>query len=436
MQKQIITIAGAESGHTPGIVSTMLERKDFEIEELRLYDIDSEKNKDMETIINYLFEKNGSDIKLTKTEDPKEAFTGVDFVFSQIRVGKMEMRELDEKIPLKHGLVGQETCGLGGFAYGMRSIPQILELIGFIQKYAPKAWILNYTNPETIVAEVVRREYPDAKIINACDMTIGIEDIIAKSFGYDRKNWVQTYYGLNHFGWYDSIYDVELGREIMPELMEKIKEKGLDVKDFAESWQQTFRNLETIVENFPTNIPNNYLEYYLYPNLFVEQADPNYTRANEIMDGRLKELKENVERIRNKKDLEDVNYEAGNHGEYLIDIALSILHNKNGRFMLIVPNKGAIPNLREDAVVEVPCYVNRAGVEPVSLRFDIPDFHKGMMEVQVASEKLLVDAYFEKSYQKALEAFTLNQTVPNANVAKKILDEFMEVNKEYWVELK
>jgi len=104
--------------------------------------------------------------------------------------------------------------------------------------------------------------------------------------------------------------------------------------------------------------------------------------------------------------------------------------------MLIVPNKGAIPNLREDAVVEVPCYVNATGVEPVSLRFDIPDFHKGLMEAQVASEKLLVDAYFEKSYQKLLEAFTLNQTVSDARDAKKVLDEFIEVNGDYWPEFK
>lgn len=103
--------------------------------------------------------------------------------------------------------------------------------------------------------------------------------------------------------------------------------------------------------------------------------------------------------------------------------------------MLIVPNKGAIPNLRQDAAVEVPCYVNAAGVEPISLRFDIPDFHKGLMEAQVASEKLLVDAFFEESYQKALEAFTLNQTVPNATIAKKVLDEFIEVNGDFWPEL-
>ena len=104
--------------------------------------------------------------------------------------------------------------------------------------------------------------------------------------------------------------------------------------------------------------------------------------------------------------------------------------------MLIKANKGSIPNLRDDASVEVPCYVNANGAEPISLRKSIPDFHKGLMEAQVASEKLLVDAFFENSYYKALQAFTLNQTVPNADVAKKVLYEFINVNGEYWPDLK
>lgn len=431
----VVAIAGAGSGYTPGIILTMLNHEEFNLKEVRLYDIDAERNKDMEVIIEYILKNGNYDIKLVRTEDPEEAFTGTDFVFSQIRVGGMELREKDEKIPLKHGAVGQETCGLGGFSYGMRSMKGLLELVGFIQEYAPEAWILNYTNPETIIAESVRRVYPDAKIVNACDMTIAIEDRVANSFGYDRENWIPVYYGLNHFGWYDSIYDTKLGRDVMPELIEKIREEGIDVSNEEPSWAQTYQNMRVIVENFPTHLPNNYLEYYLYPDMILEQANPEYTRANQIMDGRLQEIKDTVNEIQNNPDLESINYESSEHGQYIVDIAVSILNNKNERFNLIVPNKGAIPNLREDAVVEVPCYVNARGVEPISLRFDIPDFHKGLMEAQVASEKLLVDAFFEKSYQKALEAFTLNQTVPNATVAKNILDDFIEANGEYWPEL-
>lgn len=428
----VVAIAGAGSGYTPGIVLTMLNNPDFDVKEIRLYDNDVVRNDDMEVIINYILKEGKYNITLVATEDPKEAFTGVDFVFSQIRVGQIEMRQKDEKIPLSYGLVGQETCGLGGFSYGMRSMLGFLELVGHIQEYAPEAWILNYTNPETIIAEAVRRAYPDAKIVNACDMTIAIEEIIEESFDYDRKNWIPVYYGLNHFGWYDSIYDVSLGRDVMPEIIEKIRAEGLDVSNQVPTWAQTYENMRVLVENFPTHLPNNYLEYYLYPNMIIDQTDINYTRADMIRDGRLKEIKDNVEAIKTGTNLESVDYQSSEHGQYIVDIAVSIIHNKNDRFMLIVPNKGAIPNLREDAVVEVPCYVNAKGVEPISLRFDIPDFHKGLMEAQVASEKLLVDAFFDNSYQKALEAFTLNQSVPNATVAKQILDDFIEANGDYW----
>src|SRR5690625_1594226 len=436
MQKQTITIAGAGSGYTPGILLTMLNHEDFGVDEIRLYDNDAEKNKDMEIIMNFIIEKGNYEVTLLRTENPKEAFSGTDFVFSQIRVGKIDMREKDEKIPLKYGLVGQETCGLGGFSYGMRSMKGFLELVGHIQEHAPEAWILNYTNPETLIAEAVRREYPDAKIVNACDMTISIEELAAESFGYNRENWISVYYGLNHFGWYDSIYDMELKLDIMPELLEKFENEGLSIEGLESSWTQKYENMIKIVKNFPTHLPNNYLEYYLYANLVVEQSDPDYTRANMIMEGRLSKIKETVKNIQNQENLDQIDYESSEHGKYIVDLAASILNNKNDRFMLIVPNKGAIPNLREDAVVEVPCYVNANGVEPISLRFDIPEFHKGLMEAQVASEKLLVDAFFENSYQKALEAFTLNQTVPNADVAKKVLDEFIEANGDYWVELK
>lgn len=432
--KQVVTIAGGGSGYTPGIVLTMLNHEDFKVKELRLYDDDPIKNEKMGIIIEHILENGNYDVTFKRTENPKEAFTGTNFIFSQIRVGKIEMREKDEKIPLKHGIVGQETCGLGGFSYGMRSMKGFLKLVGHIQEYAPDAWILNYTNPETIVAEAIRREFPDAKIINACDMTIGIEEIIADSFNLDRSNWIPVYYGLNHFGWYDSIYDVSLGRDIMPEILERFKNEGVDVSGEEASWAQTYENMKVIIENFPTHIPNNYLEYYLYPNMIVEQSDPEHTRANQIMEGRLQKIDDTVEQIKNGE-ATDLDYESSGHGQYIVDIAASILHNKNDRFMLIVPNKGAIPNLREDAVVEVPSYVNATGVEPISLRFDIPDFHKGLMEAQVASEKLLVDAFFENSYQKALEAFTLNQTVPNATVAKNVLDELIEANGDYWPEL-
>jgi maltose-6'-phosphate glucosidase len=436
-----ITIAGGGSTYTPGIVQALLNDLDkLPIKKLVLYDNDPQRNRDMYLIIDFMLKKKGvCHVELVETTKPKEAFSKCDFVFTQIRVGGLEMREKDEKIPLKYGLIGQETCGLGGFAYGLRSIKGLLEIVGYVQDYSPEAWILNYTNPESIVAEAVRRQYPKAKILNACDMTISIEETIAVNYGYDRKNWISDYYGLNHFGWYTKIYDKSLKRDIMPEIIRKLSISPMKVADFNagdESWQETYSMMSVMTKNFPQNIPNSYLQYYLYPDIAVEHADKEYTRANKVMNGREKNTKEMARKICEGKKEDILNFNFGEHGQYIVDMAISILHDLHQRFMLIVPNKGAIPNLREDAVVEIPAYVGATGVEPISLRGNICDFHKGLMEAQVAAEKLLVDAYFEGSYQKALQAFTLNQTVPSARVAKLVLDDMMGANKAYWPELK
>ncbi|MGY3751076.1 family 4 glycosyl hydrolase [Vagococcus acidifermentans] len=437
-----VVIVGGGSSYTPGIVQALIASRDrFDFSELILYDIDNQRNDDMLLIVEYQIGKEGLEhcITVNATSDPKIAFTQADFIFSQIRVGGLKMREQDEKIPLKHGLVGQETCGLGGFSYGLRTIKEILNIVEYVQIYAPEAWILNYTNPETIVSEAVRRAFPRIKMINACDMTISIEETIARNYGYDRKNWIPVYYGLNHFGWYKSIYDKSLDRDIMPEILERLKNEGLKVASFNEgdtTWQEAWEMMAKIVTNFPDAVPNNYLEYYLYSEETVEKMDLNYTRANMVMDSRERRTKIMAEKIRNHVGGNILDFNFGEHGQYIVDMAVSILNDDHGRYMLIVENKGAIPNLRDDAMVEVPSYVGRTGVEPISLRFEIDDFHKGLMEAQNAAEKLLVDAYFEESYDKALKAFTLNQTVPNANVAKKVLDEFIVANEGYWPKLK
>ena len=430
-----ICIAGAGSTYTPGIINTLLLNLEaFPVTEVRLYDIDENQNHRSKTIIEYLLKKSELKMKVIATTNPELAFNGVEYVFSQIRAGGLKMRESDEKIPLEHGLVGQETCGLGGFSYGMRSMKGFLQLMEEITTYAPNAWILNYTNPETIVAEAVRRKFPKAKIINACDMVISIEKTLADIYNYDHDNWIVTYYGLNHFGWFKSIFDRKERREIMPEIITKALEKGVWLEQGDDSWKETYQNLGRMIEYFPDAIPNNYLEYYLMPDEKVKKANPNYTRANHVIENRVKYMDSFYQAILSNDEDSLSNYKMENevHGQYIMSIAISLHNDLSQRFNLIVPNKGAIPNLREDAVVEIACYVNAQGVVPISLREDISDFHKGMMEAQVAAEKLLVDAYFEESYQKALQAFTLNQTVPSMIVAKKVLDDMIIANGEQW----
>lgn len=433
-----IVIVGGGSTYTPGIVKALLEKHDqFPFSTIMLYDNDSVRNLGMKQLVQYMLnqEELAEMVTLQESTDPKVAFKDADFIFSQIRVGGFEMREQDEKIPLKYGVIGQETCGLGGFAYGLRSIKGFLEVLAEIEKYAPDAWVLNYTNPEALISEAVSRKFPHLKVINACDMTISIEETIAINYGYNRDNWVPTYYGLNHFGWYSSIYDKELERDVMPEIIERLINEGMQVADFNagdQTWQDAWDLMRIMTTDFPEYLPNNYLSYYLYSDLNVEKINPDYTRANYIMDNRFKNTEDMIDKVKNHSEGNILNFNFGSHGQYIVDMAISIIHDDHQRYMLIVQNNGAIPNLRSDAMVEIPAYVGRSGVEPIRLGFDINDFHKGLMEAQNAAEKLLVDAYFEGSYNKALQAFTLNRSVPSVTIAKKILDDFIEANGDYW----
>lgn len=155
-----------------------------------------------------------------------------------------------------------------------------------------------------------------------------------------------------------------------------------------------------------------------------------------VMDGREKDMYDQVRLIKESGGAHEVNLNLFNaFGDFIVDVACSIAYNNADRYLVIVENNGSIPALPNDAMVEVPCYLRKWGPEPVVIG-NIPQFHLGMMQQQLAAEKLIVDAYFENSYQKALEAFTMNKTVPSAKVARKILDKMIEANRGYWPELR
>ena len=172
-----VTIAGGGSTFTPGIALMLLKERDrLPVNKICFYDNFAERQETVAKACEIYFKENAPEIEFSYTTDPETAFTGIDFVLAHIRVGLYAMRELDEKIPLKYGVVGQETCGPGGIAYGMRSIGGVIEILDYMEKWSPNAWMLNYSNPAAIVAEACRVLRPDSKIINICDMPIDLMD--------------------------------------------------------------------------------------------------------------------------------------------------------------------------------------------------------------------------------------------------------------------
>ena len=411
MKKFSIAVAGGGSTFTPGIVLMLLENLDkFPIRQIKFYDNDAERQEVIAKACDIIIKEKAPDINFVYTTDPETAFTDVDFVMAHIRVGKYAMREKDEKIPLRHGVLGQETCGPGGISYGMRSIGGVIELVDYMEKYSPNAWMLNYSNPAAIVAEATRRLRPNSKILNICDMPIGIEIRMAEMLGLkSRKDMVIRYFGLNHFGWWTDIRDKE-GNDLMPALREKVAKIGYNVEIEGEnteaSWNDTFTKARDVFAIDPTTMPNTYLKYYFFPDYVVEK-------------GTAKDSKLHVD----------------DHASYIVDLARAIAYDTKERMLLIVENDGAISNFDPTAMVEVPCIVGSNGPEKI-VQGKIPQFQKGLMEQQVSVEKLTVEAWIEGSYQKLWQAITLSRTVPSASVAKAILDDLIEANKDFWPVLK
>ena len=440
MKKFSIVVAGGGSTFTPGIVLMLLENLDkFPIRQIKFYDNDAERQEVIAKACDIIIKEKAPDINFVYTTDPETAFTDVDFVMAHIRVGKYAMREKDEKIPLRHGVLGQETCGPGGIAYGMRSIGGVIELVDFMEKYSPNAWMLNYSNPAAIVAEATRRLRPNSKILNICDMPIGIEIRMAEMLGLEsRKDMVIRYFGLNHFGWWTDIRDKH-GKDLMPELKEKVAKIGYNVEIEGEnteaSWNDTFTKARDVFAVDPTTLPNTYLKYYLFPDYVVEHSNPNHTRANEVMEGREKFVFGECRTIAEKGTAKDSKLHVDDHASYIVDLARAIAYNTKERMLLIVENDGALSNFDPTAMVEVPCLVGSNGPEKI-VQGKIPQFQKGLMEQQVSVEKLTVEAWIEGSYQKLWQAITLSRTVPSASVAKAILDDLIEANKDFWPVLK
>ena len=435
-----LVIAGGGSTYTPGIVKSLLVQKDrFKLNELVLYDNNAERQEAVGVIVRHVVEMFDPELKLTLTTDPEVAMTDADFIFAQMRVGLYAMREQDEKIPLKYGVVGQETCGPGGIAYGLRSIPDIMQLIDYMEAYSPNCWMLNYSNPASIVAEACRVLRPNSKIINICDMPVGTLRRMSYIVGKTPKDLDVKYYGLNHFGWWTSVKGKD-GTDYTPQLIDYVSKNGyltqkaIETQHMDASWQETHRKAADLLAVTPDCLPNTYLKYYLFPDYVVEHSDPNYTRANEVINGREKNVFGAARAITASGEFKGDEFSIDNHASFIVDLARAIAYNTHERMLCIVENKGAISNFDPHAMVEVPCLVGNDGPEPLC-QGEIPTFQLGMMNQQVAVEKLVVEAYCEHSYQKLWQALTLSKTVPSAKVAKEILDDLIVANKDYWPEL-
>lgn len=188
--------------------------------------------------------------------------------------------------------------------------------------------------------------------------------------------------------------------------------------------------MQVMLQDNPEYLPNTYLQYYLYPEKMVAKEDINNTRARQVINGREKRVFELNQRIIDAGTTAQETLHADIHGRYMVRVASSLAYNLNDVYLVIVPNNGAISNLQADAMVEVPAALGNEGPKVFNVG-TIPTFQKAMIESQLGYEKLVVDAWYEGSKQKLINALTLNRTVVNVPKAKAITEQLLEENRAY-----
>lgn len=416
-----IAIVGAGSGYMPGVVRGLLHRADdLAGTELACYDIDPAHLDVMARLARNMFAARGAALTVSSHTALKAALDGASYVFTTFRPGGLAARHLDESIPLKHGVVGQETAGPGGFLMALRSVPVLLDVAA---KADPGAWIVNYTNPTNVVTDAVARR-TGARIIGLCDQYIGDTEMWADLLGLPSDGLEADWIGLNHATWAERLrLD---GRELdLPLLLDDLEVPG----GGATPWRDPSRMAE--LAKALGFLPNSYAKYYFFHDQVVEELRAKgTTRAQDIL-AMLPGYYEQVAAESHKPDPDPSRERGGGeHGEFAVDV-ICALHRDEGRRMIVnTRNNGAVSSLDDDAIVEVPSLVGRSGPVPLTMG-PLPAPVRGLTQAIHAYERLASDAAVTGDRRTALQALMAHPFVRSKHTAEKILDEGLAAHRDH-----
>ncbi len=424
-----ISVIGGGSAYTPGLAEGLVAiHKEVPFTEVWLMDIDAPKLNTVGKVVEKIINDYNPDIRVCLTENRVEAIKDSAFILCQIRVGGLKGRVIDEKIPLKYNCIGQETCGAGGFAMALRSIPVMMDIAKDIEKYAPEGWLINYSNPSGMVAAALAK-HSKIKAVSICDVPIGIQHYIAKALKVSRKRVDLDYVGLNHYGWFRKVS--LLGKDVSPML--RGLAKRVNIANFLSiDDAKTKEELEMSLRIFNKLgfLPSPYLQYYyLQKESLEKQLNSPKTRGEVVLDIE-KELLQHFDEVNSGADKLWKARGGQWHSELMVSILSSIYNDKKEEYIINVLNNGSVPGMADDDCVEIPCFVDKKGITPKKVAKPDIDI-LGQMQLMAAYEKLTVEAAIEGSYEKALKALNMNPLVPSLEIAEKILDEYMEAHGDF-----
>ncbi|MFZ5815096.1 MAG: 6-phospho-beta-glucosidase [Bacillota bacterium] len=421
-----LVIIGGASAYTPDIIDGLLkERELFAGGELCLHDVDEVNLKLIQRLAQGLVRAAEADLRVTATLDRAEAIGGARFILTQPRVGGLKHRALDERIPLKHGVIGQETLGPGGLSFAWRTIPVILEIVEQARQLAPEAWIINYANPAGMVTEAVIQRFPDARFIGLCDMPTGVQWAIGKLLRVDFHRIALDYAGINHAGWAPRV--TLDGEEITDRLRRWVRLLG-PVAGVLPLTEET-GTLRLFREH--DMVPDPYLRYYYYTDRILKKLQSSAkTRAEELME-RLPQLYGHYEVV-SAQDQPVLRQHRGHqsHSDLASQVIAAMAANRRTRFVIQQRNGGAVPNLPADEAAQFPAWVDGAGFEPIP-QPPLPSEEGELIRRIKAAERLNVQAALSGDRKLAVEAAAINPLVPSRAQAERIVEELLHVHREF-----
>lgn len=414
-----IAVIGGGSTYTPELIKGLLEiHSEIPIESVWLCDVKEGQTK-LEIIFEFIKRLVKGEFKIFKTLKPEEALIDADFVIFQFRPGFLKGRELDESLPLKYNLIGQETTGMGGFSSALRAFRIVEEYINLVEKYS-KAIVINFTNPSGHVTEFVLNYLGFERFIGLCNIPINLLKNISEILNCNMDDIFLKYYGLNHLTFLERIYlkNKDVTEEVFKKMI--VSSSRFPITDFPK-WLISSLSM----------FPNPYLRYYLMRETMLKRIMEKELRAKEVM-----KIEKKLLDIYKKA--EEIPFELSERGGSMYSTAaahlIRDLAKGSGKVHILnTKNEGAIVNLPNDYVMEIPCYVKGGKVFPVSIG-KADEFALAFIHVIKMYERLTIKAYLDKSKDYALKAILIHPLGPDVEKAQEFLKELLNANKG-WIDL-
>jgi 6-phospho-beta-glucosidase len=422
-----ITVIGGGSTYTPELVNGFLERvSSLPITELWLMDIDKERLDIVGGFAQRMVKAKGAPFKVVLSMNQREAIAGASYVTTQLRVGMMPARRGDEYLGLRHGLIGQETTGVGGMAKALRTIPVILGIAKDIREVAPNALLANFTNPAGLVTEALNRYAPDVPAVGVCNVGIttkmeiieGLEKFTGTKI--DSQHAALKTLGLNHLTWHYgfTVEGEEMWPYIFPAYVEELK------KEEVPEWD--IRTIETL-----GMIPNYYLQYFYYTDKkFAEQKKWPPSRAEAVMEIEKDLLREYADPALTEPPA-DLMKRGGAYYSTLATQLINSHFNDLGQIHVVnVRNNGAVKEWPADWVLELPAQVDGDGIHPLPAD-PLPASCFGLISQVKMYELLTIEAAVHGDRNAMYQALLTNPLGPSADKIQAVMDDMLETNKQW-----